>query len=252
MRASANRIGVNPNGVGSTALEGNVIAGAGNFGVQLYNLANENVIAGNKIGTDASGTIALANTPAGVDILDSSANTIGSMAGSAGNLISGNRGDGIDIGADTSGSSSVENVVQGNLIGTDVTGMNPLGNSSVGVFVDGGGFDSLIGGTSTGAGNVISANGQYGVRITALASAGNAPGAAGNDLEGNWIGTNRTSATGLGNSLAGVYIDDGKDSERHWGRFSSRGQRHFRQRRTWRRGRRRDVRRQQDHGEPHL
>jgi hypothetical protein len=197
--ASGNWIGVNPSGAGTAADLVNVIAGAGNFGVQLYNVANDNVIAGNKIGTDASGKIALPNTPAGVDILDASANTIGGTAPGASNLISGNQGNGVEIGTDNAAAASAGNVAQGNLIGTDATGMKPLGNSFMGVYIYGGAADCLIGGTVTGAGNVISANGQYGVRITA--------GATGNAVRGNWIGTNSTSATGLGNLLAGVLID---------------------------------------------
>ena len=74
-----------------------------------------------------------------------------------GNVISGN-GDGVQIEA------GISNVVAGNKIGTDVTGTVALGNSSNGVEVEG--TDNTIGGTTAGAGNVISANGNYDVLIT--------------------------------------------------------------------------------------
>ena len=49
------------------------------------------------------------------------------------------------------------NVVQGNFIGTDRTGLVALGNSGNGVDIVGSDHDT-IGGTAAGAGNVISGN----------------------------------------------------------------------------------------------
>ena len=48
-------------------------------------------------------------------------------------------------------------MIQGNYIGTDVTGMQPLGNNPTGITLRGGG-NNVVGGTTPGAGNVISAN----------------------------------------------------------------------------------------------
>ena len=70
--------------------------------------------------------------------LGASDNTIGGMTPAARNLISGN---GYRLGQVASGSSvsgSTNNVVQGNFIGTDVTGTFALGNSIDGVFIDSG------------------------------------------------------------------------------------------------------------------
>src|SRR5262249_54771579 len=56
-------------------------------------------------------------------------NTVGGTAAGARNVISGNRGDGIDL----TGSTTAGNVVQGNFIGTDLTGAAALGNGIDGV-----------------------------------------------------------------------------------------------------------------------
>lgn len=53
----------------------------------------------------------------------------------------------------------MRNVLQGNYIGTDRTGMNGLGNGNDGVHVRTGSTDNTIGGAA-GDGNVISANGK--------------------------------------------------------------------------------------------
>ena len=64
------------------------------------------------------------------------------------------------------------NIVEGNYIGTDVTGSQGLGNHDAGVYVNtnaygGGGTGNTIGGTVPGAGNLIAYNGADGVRINA-------------------------------------------------------------------------------------
>ena len=71
-----------------------------------------------------------------------------------------------------------ETVVEGNLVGTDITGTLPLGNAGDGVDV--GRTRRLIGGTTPGSGNVISANGQFGIYID---------GSGGVSVLGNMIGT---------------------------------------------------------------
>src|SRR5262249_57302876 len=96
-----------------------------------------NVVLGNMIGTDVTGTAKLGNTEAGVRFGTDSvsqgygptANTVGGTAAGSANVISGNGGAGVYIqGAGTSG-----NVVLGNRIGTDVHGTAKLGNTGNGV-----------------------------------------------------------------------------------------------------------------------
>jgi hypothetical protein len=111
------------------------------------------------------------------------------------------------------GGSAVGDAVDGNYIGVDVTGTEALGNTYSGVYVgSGSGFsdnppgsasDATIGGTSVGAGNVISTNGNFGVWISGA-------GATGVLVEGNKIGTDASGWTdALGNSLDGIRIDSG-------------------------------------------
>ena len=90
-------------------------------------------MAGNRIGTDASGTTAIPNG-AGIQIFNSAGNTIGGATAGAGNLISGNR-----VGVDISVSGASEDLVLGNQIGTDVLGTIALPNV-IGIQVHRAGF----------------------------------------------------------------------------------------------------------------
>jgi hypothetical protein len=150
-------------------------------------------VAGNLIGTNVEGTAAVGNLAGGVVIAGGSGAVIGAPDGPAGNVISGNTGDGIDIGAGVANT-----LVEGDYIGTDQTGIKPLPNTGSGVSVD----DALgvtIGGTAQGVGNVISANAKAGVSI-----AGNAT--TGVVIVGNRIGTDETGTAALGNGTFGVIV----------------------------------------------
>ena len=74
---------------------------------------------------DRTGAADLGNINDGVRILSgASGNTVGGTASGAGNLISGNNGDGVEI----SGPGSTDNVVAGNLIGLNAAGDAPIAN----------------------------------------------------------------------------------------------------------------------------
>ncbi len=188
-RAIGNWIGIwsrgSNNVIGGTAPgAGNVISGNADDGIYIDGPAGT-LIEGNLIGTDTTGTAALGNglgvssgVGDGIEVHGTSA-IIGGTTPGAGNLISGNT-DGIF----TDGLGSV---VQGNLIGTDKTGTKSLGNTRFGVH----GFDnSLIGGTTAAARNIISGNGVAGIQ------------GAGSVIEGNYIGTDITGTQALGNGRA--------------------------------------------------
>ena len=156
---------------------GNLISGHITYGIRLLG-SSQSVIQNNLIGTDISGTIALGNANAGIEIESTSTgNTI------TGNLISGN-GMGIRIGQLWDPGSTL-NTVQNNLIGTDKNGNRAIPNSRYGIQIN----DSLntIGGTAPGQANVISGNLQGGVLVYGNNSIGNL-------VSGNLIGTD---ATGL-------------------------------------------------------
>lgn len=118
-----------------------------------------NLIEGNFIGTDLTGSIAVANHY-GVVILNSANNLIGGTNAAARNVISGNSVNGIHI----EGGSASGNKVQGNVIGTDITGMFAVGNARFGVTIANA-PNNLIGGSAAGARNIISGNSVAGVRI---------------------------------------------------------------------------------------
>jgi parallel beta-helix repeat protein len=157
--------------------------------------ASNNVIEGNDIGTDVHGTAALGNQVSGVSIQAASSNTVGGTSAGADNLISGNVASGVVL--DLTGATG--NEVQGNDIGTDVTGKVALGNKVDGVFILNGASNNLIGGTVTGSRNIISGNGGRGVEIDLTASTGN-------QVQGNFIGTDITGAAALGNGSFGVIL----------------------------------------------
>ncbi|MBD2005985.1 MULTISPECIES: choice-of-anchor Y domain-containing protein [Cyanophyceae] len=157
-------------------------------GIELSGGGN-NVIAGNFIGTNAAGNAVAGNSRWGVFINGSSNNIIGGTTAGTRNIISGN-----SVGLFVTGSG---NQIQGNYIGTDVTGNVDLGNSADGITIQGN--NNIIGGTTTGARNVISGNNQNGVSISQV-------GSSGNQVLGNYIGTNAAGSADLGNTLNGVEI----------------------------------------------
>ncbi len=184
------------NVIGGTAAEaGNVIAGNSSIGIWLSGTsATGNLVQGNFIGTDITGTLALGNGD-GVRIDGgASNNTIGGNTAGARNIISSNTSDGIEI----SGATSTGNIVQGNYIGTDVTGTVDLGNNVAGIRLNG--ANNIIGGTAAGEGNVIAGN-SSGITIASVD-------ATGNTIEGNYIGTDATGSTALGNSF-GIWVTAG-------------------------------------------
>ncbi|MGO8678775.1 MAG: beta strand repeat-containing protein [Limisphaerales bacterium] len=175
---------------GTNAAERNVISGNGDAGIYLYN-GGSNVISGNFIGTTAGGRTRSPNSNNGVIVYDSADNVIGGVEAGGGNVIAGNGGSGIYL----FGAGSTGNVVQGNYLGTDATGSLALGNTADGVTISGA-PSNVIGGTASGAGNLILANSEAGVFITGSTATNNV-------VQGNNIGT---GGQALGNSYAGLTI----------------------------------------------
>ncbi len=156
------------------AVYGMVINGFSNAGVVLQG-SGFDIVEGNYIGTDVSGTVAVGNFQ-GVVILGSSGNVIGSSAPGAGNVISGNFSAGIQIfnnatvfdsvDQPTSGlgfTSAIDNAIQNNLIGTTADGTTALGNQQ-GIFINDA-SENLIGGNTPGTGNLIAGNVSIAVQI---------------------------------------------------------------------------------------
>ena len=138
--------------------------------------------------------------------IGSSDNTIGGTVAGSGNVISGNTGDGILI----YGSGATGNLVEGNYIGTNAAGTAALANTGGGVQITGGATNNTIGGITatpgTGAGNVISGNGNDGIDIFGS-------GTTGNVVAGNLIGTDIKGANALPNAVNGLQISQGLDGQ---------------------------------------
>jgi titin len=186
---SGNQIG------GTNSGAGNVISGNAQDGIFLTGGAAGNLIEGNIIGLSAAGTNAIHNGFNGISLNGAVSNTIGGVIPAARNLISGNANNGVGILAVT----DTLNMVSGNYIGTDVTGQKAVANVLAGVRIQG--CSNVIGGATTGSGNVISGNGQQGVWL--VGQNGNV---TGNAVQGNLIGLDATGASGLPDGNAGVGI----------------------------------------------
>ncbi len=120
-------------------------------------------------------------------VVHGSYNLIGGTTRYAGNWISGNRSANIllrDVGTSF-------NQICGNIIGPDLTGQQPAPNQSIGVQIESGATDNIIGGTEFGAGNIIS-----GLPGTGLYVSG-----ANTVIQGNWIGLSYYGQGPLGNGV---------------------------------------------------
>lgn len=163
--------GVNTYGNGDQTISGNVI---GAWQAQALFLASSvfnpgAIIAqGNYIGTDATGTVALAGAGSYGIVLAGTDGviTIGGSTPGAGNLV---RAATFGIYVHGVSTAGLPPVIQGNHIGVGLDGQQPLPSGTAGIFIDsGGGGDvvgGLIGGTSAGEGNVIAFNGASGVVV---------------------------------------------------------------------------------------
>lgn len=193
--------GASSNIVGSaTPSFRNIISGNRIFGIQLFGKeTNDNVIVGNYIGVNGDGNVALPNDADGIHLGYGVRRTIIKS-----NLLSGNKGRGIVI--SSGGGDQVEewttaaseNVVIGNLIGTDVSGQNQLGNES-GISIDDESWGNIIGGTEQGKENLILWNQQSGITLGNVSL---------NQIIGNIIGNSPGGIDVLGpdNTIARNFI----------------------------------------------
>ncbi len=181
---------------GTTAAARNILSANSGNGILVG--GEFNLVQGNYAGTATNGTTALANQVAGIAIVEllsvfpADNNTIGGTAAGAGNLISGNSADGLDV--NTSG-----NLVEGNFIGTEKTGSAALGNAGSGVTIDGN--SNIIGGSSARAGNLISGNLGGAAQFDVVGNA--------NVIQGNFIGTDITGTYSLSSSTEGINLQFG-------------------------------------------
>ncbi len=203
----SNRIG-NPDG------NTNVISGNGSDGIEIVgpgggDEAGTNVVRNCYVGTNAIASAAVPNAGFGVYIAKSSDDTLGGPSYSR-NVISGNAKAGISI----RGTLASRIVILGNNIGTDLSGLEPIGNDNgieitqeevpiLGVLE---GTPSFItiggpGGVTGQLANTISGNRGAGIAIFQDTLLGNHI-----RLIGNRIGTNSFDTDTIPNALAGIFI----------------------------------------------
>jgi CSLREA domain-containing protein len=143
---------------GTSSNARNIISGNGMAGIYLGTNADNNTVQGNYIGTDDNGSFDSGNSLQGVLVSSGDNNTIGGTSSGAGNTISGNGDNGIEvINADGA-------VIQGNRIGIYATSVLGLANDENGVSVTNS-TNTLIGGDTPSAGNIIRSNSKNGVVI---------------------------------------------------------------------------------------
>ncbi len=208
--ASANGDGLTfASGSEGSTVRGLAITGFGSAanpraGIRLT--SGGHLIVSNFIGVNRTGGAAAPNGGEGI-VVTSANNTIGGTNATplgtltVGNLISGNGLDGIAL----RGAGALNNVIQGNFIGTNRAGVTPLANGGNGVLIEGA-SNNTVGGTTGTTRNVISGNTRNGVLILSETATENV-------IQGNSIGTDAAgSASGLGNRNHGVLVNSGRDN----------------------------------------
>lgn len=182
------------NTLGGSESARNIISGNLQAGIFLTGAgATGNSIAGNFIGTDLDGQAALGNNLSGVILDRAVRNQLGQRGPSGGNVISGNKQDGVFISTNSNG-----NVLEGNMIGLNAAGSQRLANTFNGISIRAADANE-IGGVAPGSRNVVSGNGYYGLQI--------AEGSRSNIVVGNFIGTVASGNQGVSNGQSGVRIE---------------------------------------------
>ena len=177
---------------GNTVLRNNVISGNFASGVILEN-DDGTVLVGNRIGTDATGNVALANGAYGLLLRDSVNGRIGGVIAAERNVISGNTLSGIYL------DGASDTTIVGNYVGVDAaTGGIAVANGVAGISLDA--DATTIGNGTAGGRNVIGGNEAHGILIR---------GGSATQIAGNYIGVAASGVAAAGNVLAGVQIDGG-------------------------------------------
>ncbi len=212
MQEMANRTGIGFHGAQNTVIgtsdpaDRNVIAGSFGFlvtdsyGIRGGSICSVRtrgtVIQNNYIGTDKSGTIALGNSLMGLSSFVDTGILVGGGALER-NIISGSAIYGL-IFISTNGAT-----IQGNYIGTDVTGTQSLGNANAGIELERGSSGNSI------LKNLISGNGT-GIRIGQ--NEYSPPTAMLNIVQGNYIGTDASGGKTLQNTRYGIEINNNQNT----------------------------------------
>ena len=186
---------------GTTTSQRNIISGNTSAAILINGTgADNNLVTGNYIGIDCTGTIAMSNHYGIIIKAGADSNIIGGNTANKRNVISANSEIGIYIEASDS------NVVSGNYIGTDYTGTATFTIGTSDVLMQANGVEintlskyNIIGGNTAGERNIISGNRVYGVIYYGNVSD--------NNVEGNYIGTDVSGSFAIPNAT-GICVDD--------------------------------------------
>ncbi|CBN56821.1 beta strand repeat-containing protein [Kamptonema sp. PCC 6506] len=196
----------------------NIISGNNRFGIIIQGgNANENEVLNNFIGTDYTGNNNLGNNWRGVHISDGAKSNEIRDNFISGNDRSGNTDSGDDANIGIEGVGTNNNIVVGNFIGTNATGTGLAGGAPAvigtppsggqrGILITGGAQSNIIGGTAAGDRNIISGHLQSGIEIRNNNSSGN-------QIIGNYIGTDAAGTGALANRLNGIFINGGNNTQ---------------------------------------
>jgi len=183
-----------PNNIigGSSASQRNIISNNLGVGVRILGFdSTDNLVQGNSIGLDVSGTLERANGSHGVRVEGASENLIGGANPGAGNLVSG-QGTNIHV------LSGANNVIQGNVVGLFVSGAAVVPGSSTGMTIQNA-PNTIVGGPSIWARNIFAGASLYNLDVVT--------GSGGTIVENNYFGTDVTGMTALGGgAFAGLNV----------------------------------------------
>ncbi len=181
-------------------IRNNLVSGNVDSGIAVLDGSSSITITGNYVGVDASGTFSIPNDYCGVLLGEGAThNTIGGDTAGERNVISGNAVDGIGLWSGDAG----RNTIQGNYIGVDASGSNPIGNGLRGIAIMSGenivgGQNASPGGTCSGECNLISGN-YYGLQLFQGS-------AVSNTITGNYIGTDASGLSLLPHRYEAVFL----------------------------------------------
>ncbi len=156
--------------------------------------ASGNVISGNYVGTDVTGTLARPNAFWGIFVWSGINTTIGGSAAGSGNLIAGNQSGGISISRRNVGDVVTGNTIAGNTVGLNVGGTAALANQGDGVSLG-----TSVRNTTVDK-NTISGNTGVGLRLSGTTST---------TITGNTIGLNTAGNAAVANGSIGLMVSGG-------------------------------------------
>ena len=165
------------------------------FGILIeYSGAHHNAIKGCYVGTDVTGTQDCGNGFTGILVYDRAKhNVIGGTLLGDGNLASGNGWSGVEI----QGTGADSNLVIGNYIGTDVSGMLALANDRSGINIWSYAEANIVGGNMPEERNIVSGNLWTGISLLR---------ANYSVVRGNFIGVDVNGTNTIPNGHSGIAI----------------------------------------------